>query len=103
MSKGLEELRLSSGLDIGDISRATGISSRYLRAIEKGDFDVVPGGIYVRGYIREYAKCLGIPFAEAIREYEAYLGKKNAGGSSQGRQAASRGNFLVKLNRLFHL
>lgn len=102
MSKRLEELRLSSGLALTDISRATGINLRYLSAIEKGDFAVVPGDIYVRGYIREYAKCLGIPYAEAISEYEAYLGKKNYG-PIRSRQSSGRGNFLLKLNRLLHL
>lgn len=102
MDKGLEEHRLSSGLDIVDISRATGINVRYLRAIEKGDFAVVPGDIYVRGYVREYAKYLGIPYVEAISEYEAYLRKKNYG-VGRGMRSSARGNFLVKLNRLLHL
>ena len=102
MGKRLEEHRLSSGLDIVDISRATGINACYLRAIERGDFGVVPGDIYVRGYVREYAKCLGIPYVEAISEYEAYL-RKNNYGVGRGMWSSARGNFFVKLTRLLHL
>ena len=73
MAKGLKELRQSSGVEIGDISRKTFINSRYLRAIEEGDFSLLPGDIYVRGYIKEFARCLGVPFREAIKDYENYL------------------------------
>jgi len=73
MMKRLKEIRQSSGVELGDISRKTFINSRYLRAIEEGDFSVVPGEIYVRGYIKEFARCLGVPFREAIKDYENYL------------------------------
>jgi cytoskeletal protein RodZ len=69
----LKEIRMSCGVDIGDISRSTCINPRYLSAIEEGDFSRLPGDIYARGYIREYARCLGIPFPEAVREYENYV------------------------------
>jgi cytoskeletal protein RodZ len=69
----LKEIRMSCSVDIGDISRSTCINPRYLRAIEEGDFSRLPGDIYARGYIREYARCLGIPFPEAVREYENYV------------------------------
>jgi cytoskeletal protein RodZ len=69
----LKEIRMSYGVDIGDISRSTCINPRYLKAIEEGEFSRLPGDVYARGYIREYARCLGIPFPEAVREYENYL------------------------------
>jgi cytoskeleton protein RodZ len=73
MAKGLKEIRTSSGLEIGDVARATCITSRYLKAIEDGDYSQIPADIYARGYIREYAKYLGVPYPEAIKEYESYL------------------------------
>ena len=76
MEKSLKKIRISTGLEIDDISRATCITTRYIRAIEEGDFSEIPGDIYTRGYIKEYAKYLGIPFSEAIKEYEAYLKKE---------------------------
>ena len=102
MEKGLRELRISVGLEIGDISRKTGIAPRYLNAIEKGDFAAVPGDIYVRGYIKQYAKCLSIPFPEALREYETYLHSNGYNGKKAAAETAKTSNFMLKLERLFH-
>ena len=84
MAKRLKEIRQSSGVEIGEISRKTFINSRYLRAIEEGDFSVVPGDIYVRGYIKEFARCLGVPFREAIKDYENYLRSETARDDARG-------------------
>jgi cytoskeletal protein RodZ len=77
VEKSLKKIRISSGLEINDISKATCITARYLKAIEERKFSEIPGDIYTRGYIKEYAKYLGVSFSEAIEEYEAYL-KKNS-------------------------
>ena len=42
-------------MSIQQISDRTKISIRYLQAIESGDFGELPGGIYGRSYIRQYA------------------------------------------------
>ena len=98
MEKRLKKIRISSGLEIGDISRATCITTRYIRAIEEGDFSEIPGDIYTRGYIKEYAKYLGVPFSEAIRDFESYLAKKRDEDiNSQGHSAGGK-NFLQSLN-----
>jgi cytoskeletal protein RodZ len=89
MAKRLKEIRQSSGVDLHDISRKTFINSRYLRAIEEGEFSVVPGEIYVRGYIREFARCLGVPFREAIKDYENYLRGNTAGDEANTESPAS--------------
>jgi len=99
MAKGLKETRESHGLKIGDVSRTTCICSRYLEAIEEGDFSKIPADIYARGYIREYANCLGVPFPEAFKEYEAYL-ENNRSGDNKGR-IAKRKTFLQLLSSLF--
>ncbi len=94
VEKRLKKIRISSGLEIGDISRATCITTRYIRAIEEGDFSEIPGEIYARGYIKEYAKYIGIPFSEAIKEYESYLTKKRDGDNNSPGRSAGEGNFL---------
>ena len=97
MEKRLKKIRISSGLEIDDIARATCITARYLKAIEEGDFSEIPGDIYTRGYIKEYAKYLGVPFSEALKEYEAYL-KKNGNGDNNSRVHSEGGkNFLRSL------
>ena len=99
MSKGLKESRESCGLKIGDVSRATCICSRYLKAIEEGDFSKIPAGVYARGYIRGYANYLGVPFPEAFEEYETYL-ENNRSGDKNG-LIAKRKTFLQLLSSVF--
>ncbi len=96
----LKEIRVSRGIEIGDISDMSRISLRYLRAIEEGEFYKLPGDIYIRGYIREYARCLGIPFPDALSEYETYLEKKR-GREDRPPLTVEKKTFLRKLNGLF--
>ena len=42
-------------IDLSEVEAATKIRVRYLRAIENEEWDVLPGGIYTRGFIRTYA------------------------------------------------
>ena len=98
MEKRLKNIRISSGLEIDDISRATCITARYLKALEEGDFSEIPGDIYTRGYIKEYAKYLGVSFSEAIKEYESYLTKKRNEGNKSPRYSVGGKNFLRSFN-----
>jgi len=99
MAKGLKEIREASGLKIGDVSRATCICSRYLKAIEEGDFLKIPADVYARGYIRGYANYLGVSFPEAFKEYETYL-ENNRSGDNNGR-IVKRKTFLQLLSSMF--
>ncbi len=54
----LRQARESLGLSIEDAVRETKISARYLTALEEGRFGLIPGEVYVRGFIRSYAKML---------------------------------------------
>ncbi len=87
-------------MEIGDISNLTRINIRYLRAIEEGEFYRLPGDIYVRGYIREYARCLGVPYPDAISEYEIYL-ERERGRDNCRPVRAVRKTFLRRLNGFF--
>jgi len=99
MAKGLKEIRESYGLKIGDVSKATYIYSRYLEAIEEGDFSKIPADVYARGYIRGYANYLGVPLPEAFKEYETYLENKKSG-DNNGR-IVKRKTFLQLLSSIF--
>ncbi len=102
MEKVLRELRIAAGMEIEDISRRTGINRRYLAAIENGDFATLPGDVYARGYIREYAKCLSIPFTQAVQEYELYLQRTGREKKKAAAEAVEKSSFLLKLERFFH-
>ena len=48
------------GITLQEIAEATKINLRFLRELEEGNLDALPGEFFVRGIIREYAKYLGL-------------------------------------------
>jgi len=65
--------REAKKISLDDASNVTKIGSRMLQAIEEEKFDVLPGGVFNKGFIRAYAKHLGINDEEAVTEYLACL------------------------------
>ena len=65
----LRELRESVQLELEDLERITKVSKRYLRALEGEDFKNLPAGVYVRGFIRHYAKVLGLDSNRVSKSY----------------------------------
>ena len=51
----LLEFRQKNGISLETIADQTKINVRYLKAIEAGDLDSLPGGVYTRSYLRQYA------------------------------------------------
>jgi transcriptional regulator with XRE-family HTH domain len=52
--------REARGLTLADAERATRVRARYLRALEEGQLDLLPGGAYPRVFLRDYAAYLGL-------------------------------------------
>lgn len=61
--------REKKGISLDDASNVTKIGARMLQAIEEEHFDQLPGGVFNKGFIRAYAKHLGINDQEAVTEY----------------------------------
>jgi cytoskeleton protein RodZ len=61
--------RESKELSFDDVSKVIKIGPRMLQAIEAEQFDQLPGGVFNKGFIRAYAKHLGLDSEEAIAEY----------------------------------
>jgi helix-turn-helix protein/uncharacterized protein DUF4115 len=61
------------GFTLDNVSSVTKISARMLKAIEDERFDQLPGGVFNKGFIRAYAKHLGLNHEEAVTEYLACL------------------------------
>lgn len=59
------------GITLEEISEATKISVRNLRALEQEDFAHLPGGIFNKGFVRAYARFLGLDEEETIADYLA--------------------------------
>jgi cytoskeleton protein RodZ len=65
----LRREREMRGISLDEIATATKISSRNLRAIEEEKFNQLPGGIFNKGFVRAYAKFLGIDEEQMVAEY----------------------------------
>ncbi len=69
----LRRERLRRNLTLEQISRQTKISVKLLEAIEAEDFDKLPGGVFTRSFVRQYAHVLGVDEAELVGELEHTL------------------------------
>src|SRR5262249_48226509 len=65
----LKRLREQRGISLAEISEATRIGTRFLKAIETDNFSVLPGGIFTRSFIRAFAKQVGMDEEHAILKY----------------------------------
>jgi cytoskeletal protein RodZ len=63
-------------LSLDDVAQVTKIGTRMLQAIEDEHFDQLPGGIFNKGFIRAYAKHLGLNEEEAVSQYLECLRKE---------------------------
>jgi len=69
----MQQARLALDLSIEAVAARLKISPANLLALESDQFEKLPGETFVRGYIRAYAKLLGIDCDAALANYEDYL------------------------------
>jgi cytoskeleton protein RodZ len=71
----LQREREMRGITLEEIATSTKIGTRSLRALEEEDFDQLPGGIFNKGFVRAYAKYLGIDEEQAVADYLTAAGE----------------------------
>jgi cytoskeleton protein RodZ len=76
----LKEERERRKISLDEISATTKISTRLLHALEEDHFDLLPGGIFNKGFIRAYAQYLGLDEEQIIAEYVESTQVQPAGG-----------------------
>jgi cytoskeleton protein RodZ len=69
----LRMAREGAGLSVSDIALRTRITQRHIEAIERSDFDALPGRTYVSGFARAYARAVDLDEAAIAREIRAEL------------------------------
>ncbi|MGN1400376.1 MAG: RodZ domain-containing protein [Bacillus sp. (in: firmicutes)] len=62
--------REEKGLSLDDLQRLTKIQKRYLKGIEQGNYDMMPGKFYVRAFIKQYAEAVGLDPEEVFEQYK---------------------------------
>jgi cytoskeleton protein RodZ len=67
--EGLKQLRLERKISLMDISTETRINMKFLEAMERGQFQILPQ-TYVRAFLREYALILGLSPDDLLQRYD---------------------------------
>jgi cytoskeletal protein RodZ len=67
----LREARLRQNLELTDAELATKVRSKYLRALEEEQFELLPAQTYVKGFLRTYAEWLGLDGQLYVDEYNS--------------------------------
>jgi cytoskeletal protein RodZ len=71
VGKWLQATREAREVSLDEVERVTRIRARYLKALEMGDYQAMPGGEpQARGFLRRYATFLGLSPDEAIARYD---------------------------------
>ena len=66
----LQKFRTDHRMSLVEVSRATKIQTKYLEALENGEYGKLPAEVYVRGFLRGYARHLGCDEEAILRLYE---------------------------------
>jgi len=67
----LRQARETKGWSLGQAEEATKIRVRYLKALEEEQYSVLPGSTYTKGFLRTYARHLGLDPDAVIAQYKA--------------------------------
>jgi cytoskeletal protein RodZ len=67
----LKREREMRGVTLDEIAESTKIARRHLEALETEDFASLPGGVFNKGFVRAYARFIGIDEDEAVADYGA--------------------------------
>jgi transcriptional regulator with XRE-family HTH domain len=66
----LQKFRTGHRKSLADVSRSIKIQVKYLEALESGSYAGLPADVYVRGFLRSYARYLGCDEEAILRMYE---------------------------------
>lgn len=66
----LRSTREKLGISLEELSAATRIEIEYLHAIERGDFEALPGPVYIRSYLRTYSIYVNLDPRKVIKIYQ---------------------------------
>jgi cytoskeletal protein RodZ len=67
----LRALREAKRMSLAEVSRATRVPVTSVERIENDRFDELPGEVFVRGFLRAYARALEVPADEVLARYTA--------------------------------
>jgi cytoskeleton protein RodZ len=94
----MQREREMRSISLEEIAESTKIGCRMLRALEEEDFGKLPGGIFNKGFVRAYAKFLGIDEEQAVTDFQAAFLEKQQKQSSNGSNGLQHGDVLAQVS-----
>ena len=88
----LKRERELRGIGLREVAEATKVNIRYLEAMERDDFEHLPGGVFNRGFVRAFAQFIGVDPDAMVN---AYLMQEQAQTAHRG----STGESLLRGHR----
>jgi len=79
----LRQAREARGVTVSEVADQTRISSLYLEGIENDDYRALPGGVFNKGFVKSFAKFVGLDEHEALSDYSRLLAESGADNTSQ--------------------
>ncbi len=73
----LRQAREARGISITEVAEQTRISRLYLESIENDDYRPLPGGIFNKGFVKSYARHVGVDEAEALSDYSRIIAEQD--------------------------
>jgi len=83
----LQRVRVRRGIEIDEIAGVTKVNPTYLRFIEEERFDDLPAAVYVRGFLKCYARSIGL---DPDRVAQSYMRRYDERSSKRKRGLFSR-------------
>src|ERR1035437_570776 len=84
----LRRTRLKRSLQLEEISNELKISTRFLQAIESDQYDKLPGGIFAKSFVRQYARLLGLDEEDIASRVQQVLAPEVAQPVQKAKQAS---------------
>lgn len=85
----LRKLRSDFRMSLQDVSKATRIQVKYLEFLENGEYGKLPADVYVRGFLRSYARYLNVDEGALIKLYERECNIQENLGRDTGKKATT--------------
>jgi cytoskeletal protein RodZ len=83
-----KQVRETKGLTLDEVASKTRIRTDFVKALEEGNFAKLPDQVFARGFVRSYARSLGLDEDDAIHRFI-----QSAGASTKSRMNVNASNF----------
>ena len=89
----LEEARKRKGISIREAAESTKIRGDYLQKFEANSFEVDLPPLYIRGFLRSYARYLDLDPDRVVSDFDALMGRESRPARRESREAYGRVDF----------